>query len=326
LILTALVPYWDAARTVNRFALLGGLGLIVLAAQGLQRFPRVAQYLLAAIWLIEVLPMPTGNYPMPERPHPAYEWLAQQELGDEGIVDLLYPTIYIRGETLFATWFHRTPTAAGVGSFWPQHTFFLWQLFVEYPQTLSTPDVYIILEQYDVRYLFLHLKGTNEHDMWDAVSNNPAFRPVDCFAPPDEPSPWAYPICVAEVVPSGSSIQVIRQEGWSGLETWGVWAQADRSQALWLATSQTDHTLSLEAFPLCLPDRQQDISIAVNGTRLSSYHWQACESWSQEIVVPAAVVTPGWNTLTFDYGYAASSEGDPRPLAVGFTRLEVAQP
>ena len=330
-VLTAMVPFWESARVMSRYVFAGAIGMVALAAYGLQRLPKAARYLMAVIWLVEVLPGPTATLPVPMNPHPAYAWLAQQNLSPgEGIVDMEYPTIMIGGETLFSTWYHRKPTASGVGSFWPQGTKPLWEYFAVDSQALSGSESALILQQYDVRYLFLHLKGNREKEMWNRVSQNPAFRPTNCFDPLRGPSPWPYPICVAEVITPSLPINVIRREGWSGEEEWGVWSEESKSKSQWIAMSRKDHRLAIEAFPFCVPGKRQEISIKVNGQLLTTHSWEVCETWQAELVIPQSIVKVGWNDLSFEYGYTASpaditngENPDPRQLAVGFKKLEV---
>jgi len=331
LVLTALVPFWESARTLSRYALVGGMGLIALAACGLQRCPRSVRYLMAALWLIETLPAPTGNLPVPLRPHPAYEWLAQQEMNrHEGIVDIQYPSLMMGGETLFATWLHQKPTASGVGSFWPEHTISLLEMFAYDPQALASPDTALTLRQYNIRYIVLHVKGDKEREMWSLVSQNSALQPLRCFEPRQDTMAWPYPICVAQVLAPSLPIGIIRQGGWSDLEEWGVWAEGQESQAAWVVMSSQDSRLRIEAFPYCLPDRRQSVSVIVNEHPLMTYHWTECETWQAEVTIPAAFIHVGRNSLIIKYDYAVrpvdvthGENGDVRELSVGFTRLEI---
>jgi len=135
---------------------------------------------------------------------------------------------------------------------------------------------------------------------------------------------------VAEVQAGEGSIRVMRGEGWSGPEDWGVWAEGRRSTAGWLAPARQDYILRIGAFPLCVPGQRQWIGIRVNGKEIGSYQWRECELWEAEIPIPAPEVRIGWNEISFEYAYAISpaevTRGqnlDPRILSVGFTRLEV---
>ena len=329
--LTAVIPFWEAGRTVSRYAVLGMLGAVALAGLALQRLPRGVRYLLAAIWLVEMCPRPIGGVPVPYQPHPAYAWLADQELAlGEGIVDIVHPTLKIRGETLWATRLHLKPTASGIGSFWPEHTFALWKYLWD-DTALSRPETGAIFRQYVIRYIFLHMRGDKENKMWEMVRENPAFSPVGCFDPLQGPTPWPYPICVAEVKPAQGPISVMLGHGWSGQEDWGVWAEGYRSEAGWLASTQPEeYRLRIGAFPFCVSEKHQRMSIRVNGALIAEHRWENCDHWEGEIQISASIVKKGWNRITLEYAYAMSpfeltrgANGDRRMLSVGFTKLEV---
>ncbi len=331
LMLTAVIPFWELGRTVSRYAVVGMLGIVGLAALALERLPKVARYLITVVWLVEILPRPVGNLPVPFQPHPAYMWLAGQELNPgEGIADVAYPTLLIGGETVWATWLHQKPTASGVGSFWPAHTFALWEYLLQKGGDWSHPEIGLVFEQYSVRYLFLHIRGERERGMWDTVHRNPALRPLRCFEPLKGPTPWPYPICVAEVLPAEGPMNVMLLQGWSGREDWGVWAEGKASEAGWISPAQQDHRLRVGAFPLCVPGKHQQMIIIVNGQDIATYQWEECEHWEGDVPIPASLVKIGWNEISLEYAYALTpaevTQGqnpDPRLLSVGFTKLEV---
>ncbi len=329
-LLTAVIPFWEGARTVSRYAVLGMLGAVVLAGIALQHFPKGMRYLITVVWLVEMLPRPTGNVPVPSNLHPAYAWVAGQELEPgEGIADIAYPTLEIGGETLWAIGIHNKPNVSGAGSFWPEHTFVLWNYLLD-STALSRPETGVVFRQYGVRYVFLHMRGEKERRMWEMVQENPAFRAVDCWDPLSWPTPWPYSICVAEVLPVQGPVRVLLGKGWSGREEWGVWAEGLRSEAGWLAVAQDGYRLRIGAFPFCVPRRHQEMSIWVNGERVGEHRWENCDYWEGEVQIPVSVVKRGWNRVTFEYAYAMSpfevtqgQNGDRRMLSVGFTVLEV---
>ena len=162
------------------------------------------------------------------------------------------------------------------------------------------------------------------------VRKNPALHPLRCFEPLKGPTPWPYPICVAEVKNTADRIRVVLLEGWSGREDWGVWAEGLRSRASWLEAGGQDVRLHIEAFPLCVPGRRQWISIRVNGWEIVTHRWENCELWEGELHLPSSFIRRGWNELVFEYGYAfrpaeitQGENPDPRILSVGFTKMEV---
>lgn len=334
LLMTILVPFWESARVMSRYAFLAMLGAVTLVAIALQKSPRLARYLLAAIWLVEILPGPIGpGVPVHFQLHPAYLWLTTQPIeADEGIIDMVYPTLSIAGDIPIAASLHGTPTAAGVGSFWPEQVVKLWEYFMLDDVLLSRPQVGDILRQYHIRYLFLHMHGDEEQGMWGMINENSVFRSVGCFDPLAEMTPWPYPICVAEVNPSIVQSNLFRQTGWSGPEEWGIWSEGPLSRAKWMAIAQKDHGLRLEAFPFCVPDRHQAVFIRVNGQLLANHQWSDCETWVEELLIPSSFIRVGWNELIFEYNYAVSpaeisggENPDPRLLGVGFVKLAISE-
>jgi len=331
LVLTAVIPFWESARTLSRFAFVGMLGMVALAAIALERFPKLLRYMVALIWLVEALPRPIYGMPVPLQPHPAYAWLADQELeSGEGIVDLVYSTPFISGETIWATLFHRKPTASGAGSAWPEHTFALWNYLLSNPQALSQEQSALIFRQYGIRYIFLHVLSDKERAMWDMISKNSSFRPLACFEPLKGPTAWPWSICVAEVNQRESSTNVLFVKGWSGREEWGTWAEGLVSKAGWISLSNEAQRLRIGAFPLCVPDQRQQMIIKVNGREIDRYQWRECEFWEGEITIPGSLIKIGWNEVSFEYAYALSpaevtngANLDRRLLSVGFTKVEI---
>ncbi len=329
LLLMAIVPFWEIARTVSRYASVGSLGLVTLGSIALKHVPKFVRYILLILWLIEALPLPIKGVRIPYELHPAYKWLAEKELPPgEGIVDMVYPSVLIGPEVLWAAWLHGKPTASGSGSYWTEYSYKLWAYFIQ--NDLSSPDAWLILRQYRVRYLFLHMRGEGERKMWELISRNPSFRPVRCFDSGGVSYPWGYEICVAEVMELDDPMNVIREEGWSGKEAWGIWAEGYKSRVTWLATSRQNHVLHIEAFPLCISGEHQVMRVKVNGYNLFEHLWEDCELWEGKITISASLVKEGLNEIVFEFKYAISpakiTQGqnpDTRKLAVGFKKLRV---
>ncbi|MGB3714076.1 MAG: hypothetical protein WA996_06570 [Candidatus Promineifilaceae bacterium] len=337
LILAATVPFWEGARTVSRYMLVAGIGFFLLAVLGLKRLrPTWVQMLVAAILIIEIVPPPVKGVPYPPEPHTAFGWLAGQSLGDQGIIDLraldserlLLP---ISAETLFATGYHGQSTAAGVGSVWPAHGVFLREWLINNAQPFSKGEFISLLRGYRIRFLLLHMHGEDERMLLEAAKANKDLEFLDCYPPPEGLTPWPYPICVLEVLPpSPKTIDVHLDRGWSATEDWGVWAEGEKSRIRWVATIKKDHTLAIEAFPHCLEDLGQSLTLTSNERELAYHEWQGCESWQGSIVIPQEIVEIGWNDLSLEYGYAArpidvtgGKNPDPRALSLGFSRIEV---
>jgi hypothetical protein len=331
LLLTAVVPFYESARTVSRFMIVGHLGLVVLAAYGARCLPRWLRYVFLVLWAIETLPFPVTANPVPTDLHPAYAWLREQELpAGEGIVDMAYPSVKLSPDILYAAPMHGVPTASGYGSVWPQHTHFLNVYFWRDPEALGKAESVFVLRSFGVRYLFLHRPGGGDEMAWNMIQQNPGMAPLRCFAPAKAASPWPYPICVAELGDLDPRSNVLRTEGWSGAEEWGIWAEGTESHARWVATSQRDHRISVEVFPFCVPGREQAVSIEVNGRLLDTHRWRQCDAWKGDVLVAGSLVEVGWNDIVLRYGYAvrpidleSGQSTDPRALAVGWSRLTV---
>jgi hypothetical protein len=333
LLLSALVPFWGAARVLARYAFVAALGMIGLAAIGLAAQRPLFRWLLLALWLVEFMPTPITGLPLPQQAHPAYQWVTHQSFSSgEGIIDLTAdPPVVMAGEIVYATLFTQIPTASGVGSFAPEHTQFLQDYLYGQPERIGMSETALILGQYGIRFVLFHMQKPGALALWEHAQHNPALVPVDCFAPSDEPSPWDYPICVAEVrPPHWEQINLHLHSGWSGTEPWGVWSENSSSTATWVATRSQIAEITIGAFPFCVEGRTQSIEIRVNDSLLESHRWVNCDPWQATIVVPAELVRVGLNEIAFYYGYALrpvdlseQESPDTRALAVGFTMLQV---
>ncbi len=229
LLLTAVVPLWEAGRVMSRFGLVAAVALIPLTATALQSMKPLLRWLVVGLWLLEGLPAPTGSYPLPRQAHPAYAWVAAQSFAPgEGIAEMDYRTLAMAGEALYATTFHHQPTASGVGTFWPLASIPLRDFIEINARTaLETPGAAYLLSQYRVRYVLLEMKGEYEERIWQQAQHHPDFKPVRCFPPLAGPSPWPNPICVIEVKPAPAvdfdTLQL--GAGWHPTEAWGTWAE-----------------------------------------------------------------------------------------------------
>lgn len=99
-------------------------------------------------------------------------------------------------------------------------------------------------------------------------------------------------------------IQIVPAAGWSKLEAWGMWGIGTQSSASWLAISRGNARLNIAVQPLCVKDRQQRLSIRINGLHLLTHAWQDCSVWHATMLVPAEMLRRGWNNLDFDSDYA----------------------
>lgn len=332
-----LIPFLDRARVFARFALVGGVGVFLLAGLGLTAFRnRWIRVALAALLIVEVMPAPLHGRPFPPAPHPAFVWLQGQSMPDESVADLVAghpytPVLLNEGESVWATLSHGKATVAGASSIWPAHTMFLYQWLGTHEHAFWNADLAPMLRFFSIRYLLLHMRSDLEAGILEEASQNTDFRLVNCFDPAPGDTPWSYPICVLELLPPANpNVNLILEEGWSGMEPWGVWAEGVESRAMWVASAEVDHRLRVEAFPLCLDAPGRSISVVVNGVTLATHKWEGCDPWSAELTVPGSLVRLGENDLVLTSSHAArpveisgGENPDPRLLSAGFNALQI---
>jgi hypothetical protein len=336
LLLSAAVPFWEGARVSARFALLGSLGVFLLASLGLCSLRRRwAQIALAGLLLFELLPPALGRVPFPPPSHPAFDWLREQDILPEGVIDLSswQPELLfipIGGNTLWATEYHRLPTVAGASSVWPAHVLFLDRWLQAHPQAFLTPELVPILRYFGVRFVVYHVWGGYASDLLADAKQNPELQNLRCFEPSSTTGPWAYPICTMEIAPSDPAFNVLFREGWSGVEEWGRWAESTASRVQWVSVARAPQRLSLEASPYCVEGHKQRVVVEVNGSALATQQWQGCDSLTIEVTVPSSLVNVGWNEAILRTEYALrpvdvsnGQNSDPRPLSIGVSKLYV---
>jgi hypothetical protein len=343
-LLSAVIPLIERARVFARYALVGGIGIYLLVALSLDRLRRTwAQVLLAGLLIFEVLPPPSQEAPFPPPSHPAFDWLAEQQISPAGIIDLgswQQDHLYIAsgGNALWATEYHRQPTVAGTGSNEPAHVTFLAEWLQSNPNAFLNADFVPLLRYYDVRTIVYHVTGGYARALLEEAGRNPELQDMRCFEPfsqsgstaPPASGPWPYPICIIELPRGNAAFNLLVREGWSGAEDWGRWAEDTEARSEWVATSQTPHTLALKAFPFCAPDRRQRLKVEVNGVELASHAWEECEEWTADVKIPASLVRIGWNQVTLHSDYAlrpadtaGSESGEARALSIGVSQLTV---
>jgi hypothetical protein len=282
------------------------------------------------------VPPPLSGVPFPVEPHPAFQWLAQQELQGASIADVIasHPStlgLPIGGETIWATRLHGQPTVAGASSVWPTQTRWLYDWLVSHQHPFWNGDLTTILRAYRVRYLVLHVRSDLERGLLEESRADPELHNVQCFPKPANPGPWNYPICILEVLPATTpDFNVLFDDGWSGPESWGRWAESTEAPVKWIATERRDHILDVAAFPQCVPGRSQQVTLELNAQPLANYEWPNCDPWSTRITIPAAAVKIGANDLIFRMAYAESPAAvansqskDTRRLSIGLTKLLV---
>lgn len=203
--LAALLPFWEGARTLSRFAFVALPGFYLLVGKGVQGFRRpVLRVALAALLLVEFLPYPTGVYPADPAPHPAFAWLRTNTRASDGIVDLSPADsgrleLMFGGEVLWATQYHQRSTAAGAGSVWPRRTYQLREWLILHPHPGRDPGLAQTLRDNQVRYVLLHMQGPYAAVALKELRKAPDMRLIDCFDRAQARTAWPYAICVFEI-------------------------------------------------------------------------------------------------------------------------------
>jgi hypothetical protein len=340
MLLAALIPTIERARVFARYALLGSIGVAMLAGLTLTlvryRWLRLG---LALLLVFELVPQPLHALPFAGVSHPAFDWLSQQDLQGGSVADIVAghpytPVLFVVGESVWATRLHRQATVGGFSSIWPQRMGFLNNWLASHEHAFWHPDLVPILRYYDIRYLLIYVRDEWERGLVTEARQNTQLEFVKCFDPPAEGGVWPYPICIMKVQPAPpQKVNLILDTGWSGQEEWGVWSETANSEAFWVAMAKRDQVLDLQVFPNCRPERKQKLTLAVNGTIVHTFDWQDCEPHLAHIEVPASLILEGQNKLLVQTDYAlppvdvsSGNETDSRNLSLGFTQLQVSTP
>jgi hypothetical protein len=196
------VPGWESARVLPRFGFVAALGLVVFAAAFLRRLPKAAALLLAALLLIEVVPAPTGDLPVPRRAHPAYTWAREQDAsGANNVLDItdepkVVPLI-VGGAVAYAQQLHGLPVASGLSSYLPRAVDTLALRLGAAPEWTQDPETARLLDANKTRFVFVHMLFHWDTRVWDGLSHSPHYVSHGCFDG-EQGDVFVYTICVAE--------------------------------------------------------------------------------------------------------------------------------
>jgi len=340
LVAAALVPFWEGARVTSRFAFVAGVGLFPLMGLTVQKLPLAWMRAgLALALVLEVLPAPTGSVPARPAAHPAFVWLASQNLAGQNIVDLAASqpdrlALLAGGDIVFSTLYHHQQTVSGVGSYMPAQYLVLQHWFHQTSHPLLNSDFAAVMRSYHVRLVVVHMESGLEQPLVDDAQTNPELRLVQCFDPPSGISPWAYRVCILHVAPPANAhFNLVRRDGWSAPEPWGTWVGGNQATAAWFAPASAAQQISLSLLPVCLPGRPQHVTLQVNGAGVADHAWDNCDAWTTQISLPAGLVRAGWNVLAIQADVAGQpvdpASGklvDTRRLSVAATQLFVGPP
>lgn len=337
MILAILVPFFEGARVTARYAFVAAPGIVLFAALALERLRwPLLKVVVVGIVLLSVLRTPLRGVPFPPPGHPAFDWLATQQLSDGGsILEIVSPenNLFIPmfgGEALWATRLHHQPIAHGGGSVLPGHVAYLRDWMAVNASPLPGDDFAWMLNSYGVELVLVHIRRDSDRQFIDNALAA-GFEQVDCFEPSSAGPPWNYPICVLRVPrmsPANFNVRPI--DGWSGAEDWGRWAETTEASLQWITTDEDGATLAVEAFPYCDPGTPQSVEFVVKEQVVGEHSWTDCDAWQGQIVVPPDLETIGPNEMVLRFRRADrpidltdGANPDIRELSVGFTRFEL---
>lgn len=196
------VPFWEGARISARYALVGGIGLYLLAIWAATRTRRRwLTSVLIVVLAIEWWPAPTYGVPYPLTPHPVFAWVSANTAPDAVVADLFAATgdhveLRIKPQTLTATLFHGRAALSGTSSVLPAHAAD-WQAWLAaHPTPFADPGFADRLRADHVGVILIHVVNPQSQALADSVAADPAWHFVDCVDPTTELSPWPYPICI----------------------------------------------------------------------------------------------------------------------------------
>lgn len=179
--------------------------------------------------------------------------------------------------------------------------------------------------------LIVHLINPESQQLWEDMSNHPQIEPLNCISPS-----WLtflqWDICQAQFDPSLIRINSVGVFGWSDPEPWGIWTIDRQPRALFVADTGSDYQLEIEWFPNCIDGTVQSAKVLVNQTEIGDFLWSNCETTTTVFNIPQETLNKKAsqsvldrnllfeNELSFEFAYA-TSETDPRDLAVGFNKI-----
>jgi len=338
----ALLPTWESARVYARFSFVVVLVLALLAAVVLRQLKPGWQLALAALLIIEVLPVPTYVRTVPTQAHPALDWIAAQtgtpamaadgtwnwnilDIGNEpNVVPIL-----LGGKVIYAARMHNLAVSSGFGSYPLRHIVELRAHLLKAPEWTQDMRTPFFMHAIKIRYVLVHQvigdqAGRTDKRVWDGLRNSPYFKPVGCFEPYSGGGMWPHEICVAEALwREEDTIDMIPTYEWSP-EAWGIWAMAKQTHANWIGTRAGPYQLKLQVFPSCSTGQTQTqtLSIKVNQIQIGTHTWLDCQDATLTFDIPASASRLGWNDIDFEFGYVHRVDGDTRPLAAGFSLIK----
>lgn len=198
-----LVPTWEGARISARYALVGSIGVYLLAIWVTSRVSRRwIQIMLGAALLFEWLPAPTFGVPFPVLPHPVFAWVREHTPPEARVADVFASApdrveLRVKPQILTATLFHARAALSGTGSVLPGHAVALQDWLLAHPAPFANPEFKSRLLVDQVGVVLIHVINPETQAVVDALATQTDWTFVGCFDPAPEMTPWPYPICVA---------------------------------------------------------------------------------------------------------------------------------
>lgn len=325
-----LVPRYEFARFVGRYAIVVGLGAVALSVVTLNRLPKRWAALLGCLWIVELLPQPRQPTPLPIDPHPAHAWAAQQLAGhDRAAYDPVYGM-----ESVYSH--HLAGHLAGAnvfGSFAPtymQYTY-PWITFGRSAdprsEALTTPAHAAILRRAQIRIVLLRPAAA------ELARKNSALHFAQCFEP--GPAQYAYykdTLCAFEVLPNPDDFFTIQPiAGFSQFEHGRVWVEGTYAQAGWWMDRPATRMVEIVLRAYCPETSKQSVVVKLNGQPIAAHDWSGdCwQAWPATLTVSGEQLRAGLNRIEVEAASAAQpylfdpATQDRRRLSVLVERLRV---
>lgn len=146
------------------------------------------------------------------------------------------------------------------------------------------------------------------------------------------PSVW--PNCIdvegCEVLFNDARVLNLLHEGWSEIESWGIWSEGPESVLYLFMNEGTSYQLTLRAFPFDDGENcDQSVAIDFNDSRVATWPMHECGENVISLELPLA--EEGVNDIRFIYDRIRTLEGthenggDLRRMGVGFVELQLEQ-
>lgn len=330
------VPHYEMARVPGRYLIIVGFCAVILSVVFLSKLPKLWQVALSAVWLLELLPMPTQLLPAPDAPHPAHVWFARRFGTSAGVLSPA-GTMWV-----YSSYLAGVKSTSTIGSFMPEYALYTvpWIRFSHDPYriddaTLANPDLVNILVRAQVSAVLLSPEESK------AAMRNEKLRFVQCF-PPEPGKRFDYAnttLCAFEVVksPTEVDINVQPRRGFSGFEIGLdksdqlIWVVGREAEAGWWLSEVDDYELELRLRAFCPPNMGQRAEVLVNGHRVSELSWvgECWEARHASAPLPRSVLREGWNSIVIKAAHAARPQDyvegstDSRHLSVAVERLHL---